>query len=185
LRRDFEWARALGKAGLDADAHHVGLTLATFMDKDGSCWPSIRTLEIACDMPRKRTLKAIERLERSGWLLVEPRGGPSGSHRYTIAFADGAEPLRPVDNLGRTPVDNPPASVENSAGGAYQQVRRDLSRRNPQPERVFEREVLETDVSKGEPSPVDNQRATDIYVSEAHATTTAELIEALEVERHG
>ena len=51
----------------------VLLALAAFCDMDGQCWPSGATLVAASGLKRRTVYKALEELEKNGWIWREKR----------------------------------------------------------------------------------------------------------------
>lgn len=72
----FRWLDALvGKEGrlgpTGSIAHHAAVTLSAFMDDDGACWPSIEMLAAAMQRHRATVIRALNELERQGWITRE------------------------------------------------------------------------------------------------------------------
>lgn len=60
------------------------LALADHADDKGRCWPGMTSLALKTRMGRRNVVKLMERLEKSGEVVVEVRGGQAASNRYRI-----------------------------------------------------------------------------------------------------
>jgi hypothetical protein len=59
----------------DKTLKHVLLTISTYMDKDGYCYPSQDTIARSASMAPYTVQKAIARANAGGWIAVFPRQG--------------------------------------------------------------------------------------------------------------
>lgn len=79
--------RSSGK--LTATEKHVWLDIACHMDMDGGqAFPSYSTIANNCSRERKTVMKAVDRLEKLGYLIVD-RGHKGKSNRYYAAVPIG------------------------------------------------------------------------------------------------
>jgi hypothetical protein len=83
-----DWTRAVrDDGGLSSGAKLVGFALATFMDRDGVCWPSVETLRAATSLSGRTVERRRNELLDGGYLIVvEHGGGRRRSNRYRAVF---------------------------------------------------------------------------------------------------
>lgn len=74
-----------------AELPHRAVTVYMYLknraNKDGVCWPGIRTIGADLKLSRSTVQRALRELQRGGWIAVEPRhreNGSSSSNRYRI-----------------------------------------------------------------------------------------------------
>jgi hypothetical protein len=87
------WRDAIRDSALDRTAKLVAFVLATFMNRQGHCYPSQDTIAAGGSLTDRAVHLATSRLERSGFLTVERSKGRS-SHSYLAALPATANPLR-------------------------------------------------------------------------------------------
>jgi hypothetical protein len=87
------WRDTLRDSKLDRTAKLVGLTLSTYMDRQGLAWPSQDTIAAGASLSDRAVCLATERLESAGFLEVERSRGRS-SHRYAATLPPTANALR-------------------------------------------------------------------------------------------
>lgn len=79
----YTWWRGIRASTLTPTARHVGLTIATYMDKDGAgAWPSLATLADDTGRSRRTVARAVGELRELGFLEVESGGGRRGGGGY-------------------------------------------------------------------------------------------------------
>jgi DNA-binding transcriptional MocR family regulator len=75
----FEWQRALRQRELPASVHHVGLTLSTYANRDGSrAHPSVARLERDTGRSKRTVLRALKELRHRGLITRTFRRRQSG-----------------------------------------------------------------------------------------------------------
>lgn len=80
------------------------LALADHADDKGRCWPGMTSLGLKTRMGRRNVVRLMERLEKSGEVIVEVRGGQSASNRYRINVdLLGSDQLITSDHTDTTP----------------------------------------------------------------------------------
>lgn len=78
----FAWQRAVrDSASLGATAKLVGLTLSTWMDARGVCYPSEATIARAVGRSESTVRRALRELERAGFLVTRRRKNASNRYR--------------------------------------------------------------------------------------------------------
>jgi hypothetical protein len=87
-----DWTHAIrADADLSSSAKLVAYALATYMDGDGLCWPSVAKLAGATSLSEKTAKRARDELVASSWLVVVEQGGgrtetgEGKSNRYRAA----------------------------------------------------------------------------------------------------
>jgi Helix-turn-helix domain len=83
--------------GLSANAKHLALTLATYMDARLVCWPSVATLAAGMSRHERTVQGAITELEEAEVIEVRPGGGRRNTNTYL-----GVE-IEPLLNGGDMP----------------------------------------------------------------------------------
>jgi hypothetical protein len=78
----------------DAAATLVLLALADNADKEGICWPSIRTIAEKARQSERNCQRVIKRLESDGVLTVHRGTGRCNSSRYVINVEAIRDPQR-------------------------------------------------------------------------------------------
>lgn len=74
-------------SGLPHRAVSVYMYLKSRANKEGYCWPAIRTMGRELSLSRSTVQRALRELERTGWITKEPRrrqNGSSTSNGYFI-----------------------------------------------------------------------------------------------------
>lgn len=74
-------------AGLPHRAVTVYMYLVERANKEGICWPAVSTISRELSLSRSTIHRALRELERTGWLVREPRwreNGSSSSNRYLV-----------------------------------------------------------------------------------------------------
>ena len=66
-------------AGLPHRAVTVYMYLKSRANKNGYCWPGIRTVGKDLKLSRSTVQRALRELEKSGWIIKEPRQRENGS----------------------------------------------------------------------------------------------------------
>ena len=74
-----------------AELPHRAVTVYMYLknrsNTNGDCWPAVKTIARDLHLSRATVQRAIRDLERSGWLVKEPRwreNGSSSSNLYKI-----------------------------------------------------------------------------------------------------
>ena len=74
-----------------AELPHRAVTVYMYLknrsNANGDCWPAVKTIARDLHLSRATVQRAIRDLERSGWLVKEPRwreNGSSSSNLYKI-----------------------------------------------------------------------------------------------------
>lgn len=90
------------QAKISPTAKAVYLALAMRADRDGSCWPSFKTISEDANVSRPTAMKAVKELEANGFLEVVKRPseiGDADSNLYILKnyqqFRGGKESLLP------------------------------------------------------------------------------------------
>ena len=73
-----------GNAKLDEHAKIVWLVLATYANKEGLCWPCIKTIAADAGICERIVYRAIALLKKNGWLKVTSRLGRPSVYRLII-----------------------------------------------------------------------------------------------------
>lgn len=73
----FLWQKAIVSCGDDIESSTklLLLTLSTYMNKNGRCWPSIKTLAKNMLMQKRTVLRHIEVATKQGWLNISKNSG--------------------------------------------------------------------------------------------------------------
>ncbi len=74
-------------AELSHRAVAVYMYLKSRANKDGVCWPGIRTISVDLNLSRSTVQRALRDLQGGGWIKIEPRyreNGSSSSNRYYV-----------------------------------------------------------------------------------------------------
>lgn len=74
-------------SGLPHRAVSVYMYLRSRANKEGYCWPAIRTMGRELNLSRSTVQRALRELEGTGWIAKEPRhrqNGSSTSNGYFI-----------------------------------------------------------------------------------------------------
>lgn len=74
-------------ADLPHRAVAVYMYLKSRANKDGSCWPGIKTIAAELNLSRTTVQRAIRDLRLAGWISVNPRyreNGSNSSNTYSI-----------------------------------------------------------------------------------------------------
>ncbi|MFB3738720.1 MAG: helix-turn-helix domain-containing protein [Candidatus Velamenicoccus archaeovorus] len=104
----------------------VAYALATWMNAEGSCWPSLAAIAKAARVSRDTTIRGIRDLEEAGWIRREVGGSPSGGHRSTTRYLSQiVRPVAPLDlsQDGARPVaDHATRPVADHATRSFQEV---------------------------------------------------------------
>jgi hypothetical protein len=96
---------------ISATEFMIGMSLCTFADKDGKCWPSRRRIGECVGVHRDKTLSAaIAALADAGFITVQKTLGRSND--YTIQ-----DPERLVTGGGKRPGRLMPPGAESAPGG--------------------------------------------------------------------
>lgn len=130
------WQRELRDSPLDPTAKLVGWALSTYMGPNGCAQVSRSTIARACGLSVSAVLRAIQRLESAGLLLVDRvKGGHYGANLYrcrnggaratvapdpTVAPAPPLAPANGGANTGSTVAPAPPEreGLKTSAGAS-------------------------------------------------------------------
>ena len=75
-----------GTTALNGPAVHAAKTLRTYMSTTGYCYPSIAALGRRQRVEERAMQKAINALERAGWLIADRTGGRSNPSKYWTAI---------------------------------------------------------------------------------------------------
>ncbi|HZL58982.1 MAG TPA: helix-turn-helix domain-containing protein [Stellaceae bacterium] len=81
--------RAAADRDLSGSALRVLIALGRFVNSDGECWPSIKTLAVAANLDRRHVPRSLRQLERAGFIVRKSRidaAGDRGSNIYTVSF---------------------------------------------------------------------------------------------------
>jgi GntR family transcriptional regulator len=113
--RRTRWVAAIrDDSDLPRRAVLVGWALATWMDQDGECFPSLATIAKAARVDKATVVRALDDLDSAGW-IERDRGGSErgGTRRATRYRADLSHHLRQVvadlsQNGSRPVADQPP-----------------------------------------------------------------------------
>lgn len=70
---------ALEATGMKPMAKLVFICLSNYMDEDGVCWPSIKTISRQTGMSKSTTMNHVNSLVESGYLFRHNRIGPTGT----------------------------------------------------------------------------------------------------------
>ena len=82
MKNIFAWQRAMRDSPeLDATARLVGFVLATYMDKDGRCYPGQARLAEGIGRSVATVRRGLRTLEAAGFLVTQ-RGGRGTCNRY-------------------------------------------------------------------------------------------------------
>jgi predicted transcriptional regulator len=92
---------------LEREVHgalRVGALLATkFVNgKSGEAWPSLNTMARHLGVDRRTVVRAIQKLDTSGYLERRSGKGRAGSNRYRLRFPDQRESGDKIDQATRT-----------------------------------------------------------------------------------
>ncbi len=74
-------------ADLPHRAVAVYMYLESRADRDGFCWPGVKTIARELNLSRSTVQRALRDLQKSGWIKAEPRyreNGSSTSNRYQV-----------------------------------------------------------------------------------------------------
>jgi DNA-binding MarR family transcriptional regulator len=104
----FAWQRAIVESGLSPTQRHVALTLALHMDADGgSAFPSLETQAEETGLDRSTVRRALQILDRLGWLERSPGGGRGRRTNYQARLPQtGAERPRSRRETGAQDLEN-------------------------------------------------------------------------------
>lgn len=107
----FEWERVIRRAIVASTVKHVGLTLATYADKDGrNARPSVATLAATCALNERTVRRSLESLRELGLVERTFHGSTAGRKK----LADVYSLMIPVDIFDRVellPVDERPIDI--------------------------------------------------------------------------
>jgi len=76
-----------GDTNLDEHAKIVWLVLATYADKEGLCWPCIKTIGADAGICEWTARRAVKTLEKHGWIKGIVRKGTSSLYRLIVPCA--------------------------------------------------------------------------------------------------
>ena len=82
------WRDEIAASELNATARAVACALATYMDRDGVCWPSVETISRLLRLSRRTVQRAIRTLEAQGFLRVQLGGGRGKASTYRATPSD-------------------------------------------------------------------------------------------------
>ena len=85
---NFKWQRQILKSDLPPNGKYLMLTLSTYMDKDGECWPSIKALSVVTKLTENTVRKHIQLAIKKKLLRAENagfRGAKSKQNKYYAA----------------------------------------------------------------------------------------------------
>ena len=74
-------------SGLPHRAVTVYMYLKDRANREGSCWPGVRTIAKELDLSRATVQRALRDLENGGWIVRTPRHRDNGSrtsNNYTV-----------------------------------------------------------------------------------------------------
>jgi hypothetical protein len=80
------WRDEIAASRLGPTARAVACALATYMNGDGACWPSINTIAALLRLNRRTVQRTLRKLEADGFLGVERGGGRGKPSTYTAAL---------------------------------------------------------------------------------------------------
>jgi len=104
----------------------VLIALATYINNEGTCFPSIDTLRQDTGLTEHTTIRAIARLRERGFItIIKPGGGRKHSTKHSVNFftfgKDGTNPvdnnsekINSVNNNSESLGENPVSSAGNS-----------------------------------------------------------------------
>lgn len=107
----FDWERSLRSSDLPPGVKHIGLTLATYVDRRGEAWPAISSLARDASYSERHTSRLIAELARAGWVnIIEHGGHRANTYRLATPINRGDTRVTPVegscsarDDMGVTP----------------------------------------------------------------------------------
>ena len=114
------WRRAVrDDPSLGANAKHVALTLATYMDAaGGSCFPGVEEVTLKTGRGRRTVQYGLRELERAGYLCVDLHRGRGHTNSYQATFPGAENALRERR-----------FASENAQGATGKRAKRDEKRR--------------------------------------------------------
>ena len=138
----FDWERSLRSSDLPPGVKHIGLTLATYVDRRGEAWPAISSLASDASYSERHTSRLLAELARAGWVsTIEHGGHRANTYRLVVPVSRGDMGVTPVratcstrDVMGVTP--NP----ERDDTHVTPVARRDDKREVPEVTSVAERD---------------------------------------------
>lgn len=147
---------------LSALDKHLALTLYTYMDAEGRCYPGIETLARAmsvCDRSVQRHLHSDRAgLIRLGYLRIIEGGGRRRTHRYQALFPDAKGRHRATVSGRASDAENPDSLAEKGDSGSQ-----NPGAPSPEQDREPEREPVSTVLP---PRPANNDRSRKGVVAE-------------------
>jgi hypothetical protein len=97
-------------------ARLILLSIANHADRYGqNAWPSMASIAREAGLSTRQVERMVPHLARMGWLRVEPRGGPNGTHKYAL-------PLMPDPDILSGPVPTSAPAVPTSAVPPYRHL---------------------------------------------------------------
>jgi hypothetical protein len=154
-------ARLVPLAQLARMKHDHGALMGAlwaFADRDGKCWPSLRTLAEFCAMPLSKVQRAVRQMESLGYIAIE-----RGRH-FVYRIADHLL-LRPRSPMAET--QSPAGETEGVAKKETQEL-----------------DKGDSDLGRSAPS-AEEQAAVHQLVNEATAQLTGRPVAAIEAKRSG
>lgn len=79
MRRSMSYFQKIYQSELSHRARSVYMYLKDRADKDGTCWPGIRTIAAELDLSRSTVKRALDDLCRAGLIVREKRWRENGS----------------------------------------------------------------------------------------------------------
>jgi DNA-binding transcriptional MocR family regulator len=82
----FGWEREITASGLPKTARLVALVLGTYMNAEGTCYPSVKTIAREAGIAESTARAALDELDRWGYIVRTRGGGRSNTTLYTAAL---------------------------------------------------------------------------------------------------
>jgi DNA-binding PadR family transcriptional regulator len=92
------WRDAVRDSELDATAKHVAMTLSTWMNGHGACYPSRHSIAAGCSISLSSVDRALRRLEEASWVEIEHTvGGKRRTNSYAAFLPQTASQVRRLE----------------------------------------------------------------------------------------
>jgi DNA-binding GntR family transcriptional regulator len=106
------WRLAVRDSTLRPTARHVALTLDTWMDKNGHCFPERPTIADATGLGLRTVDAALRTLEHEGFLRVQRSRGRHVNHYY--ATLPNSAAAAPLNSAGAAPFEQPNSAANDT-----------------------------------------------------------------------
>ena len=120
--KTWEQSRAVRDFGPDDPMqNHVLMTLTTYTDETGCCYPSIKTLASSCRLCERHVMRILAQLEKDGWLTVNRKAAADHKgNTYNLVLGKLVE----VTGLPEPLSHRTPRAADNKVTGHLRQSHR-------------------------------------------------------------